>query len=74
MDDNTIVMGFKKETTKTEILTTIRANLGSWCRLLQLIGGDIDVVKSKWCVIQWKFINDWGLPTIENKKEFPGEV
>ena len=74
VDDNTIVTGFGNETSKNEILTTIRSNLGSWRRLLQLTGGDIDVVKSKWCVMKWKFSSDWGIPTIETKEEFPGEV
>ena len=74
VDDNTIVVGFKDSTSTDEILATIRNNLGSWRRLLQLTGGDIDVVKSKWCVMKWTYSRVWGIPSIESATEFPGEV
>ena len=74
VDDNTIVVGFKDSTSTDEILATIRNNLGSWRRLLKLTGGDIDVVKSKWCVMKWTYSRVWGVPSIESATEFPGEV
>ena len=74
VDDNTIVVGFKGDTTKDVIISTLKSNLRSWRRLLQLTGGDIDVVKSKWCVMIWKYCHTWGTPKIENAKEFRGEV
>ena len=74
VDDNTIVTGFNDNTSQNEILNTIKSNLGSWRRLLQLTGGDIDVVKSKWCVMRWKYNEVWGQQTIEQENDFPGEV
>ena len=74
VDDNTIVVGFNDETSQTEILSTIKKNLGSWRRLLQLTGGDIDVSKSMWCSMRWKYCKRWGTAKLENKKDFPGEV
>ena len=47
VDDNTIFVSFQHDTPKTEMLNTIQDNLGSWRRLLQLTGGDIDVKKIK---------------------------
>ena len=55
VDDNTIVSGFNDGTTQSTILNTMRGNLGSWRRLLQLTGGDIDVSKSKWCTMRWSY-------------------
>ena len=74
VDDNTIVVGFEDMTTREEILNTLKSNLASWRRLLQLTGGDIDVVKSKWCAMRWKYCKNWGVATIESAKEFTGEV
>ena len=74
VDDNTIVTGFSIESTKEEMLRIIRENLGSWRRLLKLTGGDIDVIKSKWCIMNWKHSGDWGIPSIETAKDFQGKV
>ena len=74
VDDNMIVVGFNDDTTQEEILLTVQKNLGSWRRLLQLTGEDIDVVKSKWCIMKWKYSKEWGIPKIEQAIEFPGEV
>jgi ribonuclease HI len=74
VDDNTIVMGFQEETSQNTILTTIRENLGSWRRLLQLTGGDIDVSKSKWCTMRWSYCKNWGSARLETAKEFPGKI
>jgi hypothetical protein len=74
VDDNTIVVGFKDNTSQRRILDTIKGNLGSWRRLLQLTGGDIDVSKSKWSIMRWKYCTRWGEAKLETKKEFPGLV
>ena len=74
VDDNTIVVSFKHDTGKTEILNTVQNNLGSRRRLLQLTGGDIDVEKSKWCILSWKYDNRWGEPKIQHRSDFPGEI
>ena len=74
VDDNTIVAGFRDGETQDTILTTMRENLGSWRRLLQLTGGDIDVSKSKWSVMRWRYESEWGVSKIENINDFPGEV
>ena len=74
VDDNTIVVGFKDETDQNTILTTIRENLGSWRRLLQLTGGDIDVSKSKWSTLRWRYDETWGDSKLETIKDFPGSV
>ena len=42
--------------------------------MLQLTGGDIDVVKSKWCVMRWTYSKEWGNATIETQSEFPGKL
>ena len=36
--------------------------------------GDIDVVKSKWCIIKWTYSKGCGKPVIEKASDFPGEV
>jgi hypothetical protein len=74
VDDNMIVVGFNDAISQQNILTTIRENLGSWHRLLQLTGGDIDVSKSKWCTMRWSYCPRWGQPKLENANEFPGDV
>ena len=74
VDDNTIVAGFKDGTNQNTIMDTLQKNLSSWRRLLQLTGGDIDVIKSKWCVMRWRYSKDWGEATMETKKEFPGKL
>ena len=74
VDDNTIVVGFKDKTSQETILETLRENLGSWRRLLQLTGGDIDVSKSKWSTLRWSYDNDWGEEKLETIGDFPGEV
>ena len=74
VDDNTIVVGFNNETTQKEILVTLENNLGSWRRLLQLTGGDIDVAKSKWCAMRWSYCKNWGTERIESSKEFEGKI
>ena len=74
VDDNTIVVGFEDGDTQEKILKTIQSNLRSWRRLLQLTGGDIDVVKSKWCVMKWKYCQVWGQATLETPKDFPGKL
>ena len=74
MDDNTIVVAFQDNETQCKMLETIRGNLGSWRRLLQLMGGDIDLSKSKWSTMRWKYDKDWGQAQLETIKEFPGEV
>ena len=74
VDDNTIVVGFEIGDTNKKIMDTIQNNLKSWRRLLQLTGGDIDVVKSKWCIMKWKYSRDWGEETIESAKDFPGQL
>ena len=74
VDDNTIVIGFQDGTTRKDILDTLTSNLRSWRNLLQLTGGDIDVEKSKWCVMKWSYSNTWGIPKIEKEKEFQGKV
>ena len=74
VDDNTIVVSFKEDEEQKTILETVSNNLASWRRLLQLTGGDIDVEKSKWSILRWKYCTTWGIPTLENAKEFPGEI
>ena len=74
VDDNTIVVAFKDGATQDEILQTLRTNLGSWRRLLQLTGGDIDVSKSKWCTMRWNYCKRWGTAILESEKDFPGLV
>ena len=74
VDDNTIVVSFEDEEDQGEMLRTIRMNLGIWRRLLQITGGDIDVEKSKWCTLRWKYSRGWGIPALEDSKDFPGEV
>ena len=74
VDDNTIVIGFNDNTTQTEILNTLEKNLGSWRRLLQLTGGDIDVAKSKWCAMRWTYCKNWGTEKIETAKDFKGKI
>jgi hypothetical protein len=74
VDDNTIVTSFQDNATQHQILQTTRKSLGSWRRLLQLTGGDIDVAKSKWSIMRWKYCKVWGIPNLETRKEFPGDV
>ena len=74
VDDNTIVIGFNETTAQKEIIKTLKTNLGSWRRLLQLTGGDIDVEKSKWCAMRWTYCKTWGTERIESKKEFKGTI
>ena len=74
VDDNTIVVSFGESESQTNILKTIRSNLGSWRRILQLTGGDIDVEKSKWSTMRWKHCKTWGTAKLETIKEFPGKV
>ena len=74
VDDNTIVTSFKEDESQNEILVTARKNLTSWRRLLQLTGGDIDIEKSKWSVMRWKYDTYWGVPELENAKDFPGDL
>jgi hypothetical protein len=42
--------------------------------LLQLTGGDIDVSKSKWSIMRWRYCKKWGEAKLENKQDFPGKV
>ena len=74
VDDNTIVVSFESEVSQRKILETMRGNLGSWRRLLQLTGGDIDVSKSKWSVMRWKYEKEWGDESLELIRTFPGEI
>ena len=74
VDDNTIVVSFEENETQHSILNTTRKNLGSWRRLLKLTGGDIDVAKSKWSTMRWKYCREWGTAILEDRKDFPGEV
>ena len=74
VDDNTIVTSFKQDELQQDILMTVRKNLASWRRLLQLTGGDIDIEKSKWSVMRWKYDKAWGVPALEDTRDFPGDL
>ena len=75
VDDNTLVMSFPNtEMTGLEILEKMTGNLRTWQRLLQLTGGDIDLEKSKWCIMQWRHSTTWGVPQIESAKTFKGTI
>ena len=75
VDDNTLVMSFpKSKMTGLEILEKMTKNLRTWQRLLQVTGGDIDLEKSKWCIMQWRFSTTWGVPQLESVKTFEGTI
>ena len=68
VDDNTLVTNFRNNETNEEIIRKMTGNLRSWQRLLQITGGDIDIDKSQWCLLKWKY-NEWGQPKLVSKKE-----
>ena len=49
-------------------------NLGSWQRLLQLTGGDIDLEKSQWSLLSWSYVGQWGTPQINSNAQSLGEL
>ena len=74
VDDNTLVTTFEDGESDEGIMRQMTSNLKSWQRLLQLTGGDIDVDKSQWCLLQWKYDNTWGRASLVSKKSSNLEI
>jgi hypothetical protein len=74
VDDNTLVQTFSDEKETCAMITRMSENLGSWQRLLQLTGGDIDLEKSQWSLLSWSYDNYWGVPKINCKKQAKGDL
>lgn len=74
VDDNTLVTTFKEDETDDGIIEQMTNNLECWQRLLQLTGGDIDVDKSQWCILKWRYEKDWGTPSLISKKNSTLEI
>ena len=74
VDDNTLVQTFNEEHDTKKMIAQMTGNLKSWQRLLQLTGGDIDLEKSQWCLLSWKYDNVWGIPTLNSNEQSKGEL
>ena len=74
VDDNTLVQTFDNEQDTTIMIKKMTENLGSWQRLLQLTGGDIDLEKSQWSLLSWSYDNYWGLPKINSNSQSKGDL
>ena len=74
VDDNTLVQTFGEESDTGKMIKDMTINLGSWQRLLQLTGGDIDLEKSQWSLLSWSYDGYWGLPKIQSNIQAKGEL
>ena len=74
VDDNSITMTPRPQSTTREIFAAAAKEMEHWKKLLQTTGGDLATEKCTVTLMKWKWSSKYGFPSLMTKNEAPGTI